>query len=264
MVAVLFMQTPPWQYVKSLAVMSVYSAYEEQTGLLSESGLAIRMPGGSSTDGPDWYPFVMTFNGGRGLANYAGKNISSTILYNFGAYLPFKASSLYLDPESDYYNSFYGAYVVRDLDGGVFGFDGAGNPVVDEIEKIPAYDMKVLVLSSIGCDDPVFESEVLKSWQQDMLGFDDWFVYDASIVTNGAYHRFEKDYRAYIQYGYPKDPDDLAYPPLDFETVGMAGRVYGRYFPEVDASIFFYIIARDDAMIEETEKTFIMKSKIEW
>lgn len=260
----LFLQTPQWHYAKSLIIMGAYSAYEAQTGLLEKAGLDLYMPGGSATPARDWYPFVMTFNGGPGLAAYVGKDIDATILYNFGAWHPAEATTHYLDPESPYYNSFYGAYVVRDKAGGSFGFDAAGEPVAEDIAKIPAYDMKVLVFSSIGCPAPVFTTVPTNSWRQAMLGYDGWFVFDADIRTNGAYHRYDGPHRAYIQYGFPKEPEKLAAPPEDFAPMDMQGRIYGKYFEEAGVSVFFYIIAGSQALIEETETQFILASRLEF
>lgn len=96
---------------RSVAVMSVYSRMNGRGSLTAEKGLRIRMPGGLSTLKKDWYPFVMTFEAGTDFGRAAGcPGARLTILYNFGAFGLQGRSSLY-DPDSPYFNSFYGAYL---------------------------------------------------------------------------------------------------------------------------------------------------------
>lgn len=256
----LLMQTPLWHMIKSYTIMLVYSTYEEQQSFLKEAGVSIDMPGGQTTKEQDWYPFVMTFNTSEGLSRYMKRDLEATILYNFGAYLPFSGSSLYLDPTSIYYNGFYGAYAVKDKQGGAFGYDDKGDPIITDMAMVPEYDMKKLVLESIGCSDPQFSYKVTDQFRRSLVGYEDWFVFDADIRTNGSYHRYQENHMAYIQYGQPLV--DLVPIEEDFELIDMKGRIYSRYFPEIETTIFFYIIVTSQELLETTEKDFILESRL--
>ena len=42
----------------------------------------------------------------------------------------------------------------------------------------------------------------------------------------------------------------------------MKGRVYAKYFPEKDVSIFMYVLTADEAELERTDSELLSKSKI--
>lgn len=254
----LYTQTPSFQWLKSIAVMSVYSTYEARHSVLHDEGVKIKIPGGLTTMTKDWYPFVITFNDDRGFSRYTGRDLRMTVLYNF-AYFPFwRGYSAYYDTSSPYYNSFYGAYAVKTSDGDPFGFSG-GVANVDEMGMVPTFDMERLVLVSIGEPNPEFSYEVTRFEGAELLGQDDWQVFDADMLVSGSMHTYQEDYRAYIQYGRPPASDEAI---IDYEVVPMVGRIYGKYYQEKDMSIFFYCIATSLEVIEEWEETIMAHSEV--
>ena len=144
-----FCLSPLFPFVRSLAVMRVYSALQERDSLEAETGLWIRMPGGTATPEKDWYPFVMTFNADGSFSRYCGRPSRLTILYNFGAFDYAKGASNLFNEASPYYNSFYGAYMVRQ-EGRSFGFEAGGEPSAEEIQLAPRFDFFRLVLADFG------------------------------------------------------------------------------------------------------------------
>lgn len=259
LLVVIFYLSPIFPFVKSVTVMSVYSLSEKSNSLLDSEEIKLKMPGGLSTLKKDWYPFVMVFNDSYGFSRYIGRDVELTILYNFGAFDYLKGHSTYYDTESDFHNAFYGAYVTK-TDERPFGFELDGTPNYEEMALVPEYDMRVLVLESIGCENPQFEWELTDMKPVDsFIGYSDWYVMNAIIRTNSPVHQQVEDFMAYIQYGEPpKDATD------NFPLVEMQGRVYAKYFEEHGVSIFFYVIAPDEVAIETCDKEFLQESKLKF
>ena len=88
-------------------------------------------------------------------------------------------------------------------------------------------------------------------------GYDGWTRVDADMVVNGVLHRAEEDYRNYIQYGRPKYEAEE-----NFAPVSMKGRIYARYFEEQDVSIYFYIMARNEEVLESCDRDILSESVI--
>lgn len=254
----IFVMSPLFQYVKSFTVMSIYSKYEQSYSLLKKEKIKIDMKGGFSTLQKDWYPFVMTFNIDEGFSDYIGKEVQLSILYNFGAFEYLNGASTYYNPESPFFNAFYGAYVAKGSDF-AFGYKEDGTPDFEEMALVPEYDLRVLVLNSIGCEDPIFDFKLDAAYKIDeFLGYPDWDVMEASITTQSPMHKVEEDYQAYIQYGKPSKE----YKGEDFPNVQVKGKIYSRYFKEKGCSIFLYVIAPNESALVKCDEDFLKKTKI--
>lgn len=257
LVIALFAVSPLYPYVKSLAAMKVYSYINEKESLMDEKGIQIQIPGGNATKDKDWYPFVMTYNADAQFQSFTGdRDARLTIMYNFPAFDMRKGCSLIYDETSPYYNGFYGAYAAD----GKFGFDENGNFNTDEASIVPKFDMQKLVLEDMGMP----RSQSVFEWSLDEVkeninyaGYDGWTRVDAEMVVNGVLHRAEEDYRNYIQYGRPKYEAEE-----NFAPVSMKGRIYARYFEEQDVSIYFYIMARNEEVLESCDRDILSESVI--
>jgi hypothetical protein len=244
-------------FIRSVVVMFAYSHYEEHTSLLADEEITINMPGGLSTIEKDWYPFVMTFNVDEGFSSYIGRELRISILYNFGAFEQLKGASSYYNPDSDFFNAFYGAYVIQD-ESKAFGYNSDGTPDYEEMALVPKYDMSVLVLKSIGCDEPTFEYTIDKAYHVEaFIGYSDWDVFEATLTTNSPVHELTTNYQAYIQYG---KPPTAYFSGENFPIVNVKGKIYGRYFEEEGVSIFFYVIAPTEGAIKQCDESFLKTS----
>lgn len=258
-IIVLFAVSPLFPYVKSLAVMKVYSHINEKESLTAEKGIDINIPGGSFTGEKDWYPFVMTYNADKEFQAFTGDSkVRLTIMYNFPAFDLSRGCSVIYDDSSPYYNGFYGAYAAE----GTFGFNEDGSFNTEEASVVPRFDMQKLVLEDMGMprSKSVFEWQI-EDLQKDVIyaGCGGWTRVDADMVVNGVLHKEDGFYRNYIQYGHPKyDAAD------DFAPVSMKGRIYARYFEEQDVSIYFYIMARNEEVIEKCDSAILSHSSIEY
>ena len=254
-----FCLSPLFPFVRSLAVMRVYSALQERDSLEAETGLWIRMPGGTATPEKDWYPFVMTFNADGSFSRYCGRPSRLTILYNFGAFDYAKGASNLFNEASPYYNSFYGAYMVRQ-DGRSFGFEAGGEPSAEEIQLAPRFDFFRLVLADFGLKeaDGTFEWTITGQTPAETAGLDGWTRIDAQLRVSGVNHVPDGFVTSYLQYGSPQWDCETPFAPVD-----MQGRVYARYFPEEDVSVFLYVLTADETVLERCDKDILSKTVID-
>lgn len=261
-----FIRLPLSNYPVSLAVMKIYSGIHEQGSIMEEKGIDLYIPGGSAAKEKNWYPFVMTFNADEGFRRFTGEpDLKLTILYNFPAFDLWKGCSMVYDTASPYYNGFYGAYLVcRGEDVAVpYGFlpDGSLDP--EAAAKVPQFDFQKLVLRDFGIktDALVFEWEIAKiQTKVTYLGIDGWTRADARLTVNGMQHRKEDFRRSYLQYGPPGYPLPDIQPDADFAPVHMIGRLYGRYFQEWNTSIFFYVLASNQEVLEDCDRNILSHS----
>ena len=258
---ILFVLSPVFPFVRSLAVMSVYSGIHRQESLMKQEGIRLKIPGGLSTGEADWYPFVMTFNASEPFQRFIqDPSVKLTILYNFPAFSMKKGCSRLFDTASPYYNSFYGAYLVQREDSGAFGFTD-GKLDLDQTAVVPRFDFWELVLDDFGLPDgdKQFDWQVVELTENvSYLGYDGWSRVEVDLTVNGAAHRDQGFVQSYLQYGAP------AFPVTEeFEPVPMKGLVYGRYFEEWNTSIFFYVLATTEEMAEKCDEEILSRSVLE-
>ena len=275
-----FVISPYSRYALSLSVMSVYSKICEQESILKEKGMELEIPGGCEAEKPDWYPFVMTFNPGQSaIENYLGEKGSRlTILYNFPAFdLRWgKGCSRLYDDTSPYYNGFYGAYILSGDDesqqekrsekavSAVSEKTITAEPnqqrLIKLIGKITQFDYQRLVIGDfpIDSDQEIFQWKIQQIKKKtSVAGSDGWLRIDADMLVNGALHQRKSFVRSYLQYGSPKY--DVM---TDFAPVEMKGRVYAKYLEEQDVTVFFYVLARTDEVLENCDRTMLQTAHL--
>ncbi len=240
--------------------MSVYDHVQRQGSLLEECD--IQIPGGEATRADDWYPLVMNFSDDAGFSSYIGEPARLTILYSFPSYDLGRGCSRLYDPDSPYYSSFYGAYLVRLESGEAFGFDEDGRPDAARITAVPVFDYQYLVLDDFGLShqDMVFEYSVTEIEDDAVFaGEDGWTIIHTDLVLNGAAHLNEGFVRPYLQYGSPgfELPEEGAFAPVQ-----MHGILVGKYLPDKDMAIFFYVMAADEQAAQETLDLILSNSVI--
>jgi hypothetical protein len=132
----------------------------------------------------------------------------------------------------------------------------------------------------------VFQWQVTDTQENvDYAGIGGWTRVDALLTVNGVLHEKEGFHQSYLQYGAPAyrlaakgssgaeeaDEEETAEEGtsnhLDvaeeaFAPVDMVGRIYGRYFPEWSTSVFFYVLASDEEVLENCDRDILSKSVI--
>ena len=244
--------SPLGAYGISLGAMSVYSRMEAEDSYMAQKGVQIQI-----SSGEGWYPFVMTFNADSGFRGFSGGQADRlTIMYNFPEFDLKRGCSRIYDDSSPYYSSFYGAYCVE----GDYGFDESGSLNVEEAGKLPEYDYTRLVLQDLGlpAERQLFDWETDEVYEDvKMAGYDGWYAVDAEILASGVLHNKKTFLRNYIQYGSPGYGTEE-----DFAPVELFGRVYGKYFEELDVSIYFYVISADREVLDDCDENILQKSEI--
>jgi hypothetical protein len=261
--AVILLLSPICASVRSYLVMLPYSRMHKRDSVLNKNRITFHIPGGSSTSKADWYPFVITFNDNRGLSSYLGESVEFTVLYSFGHFQLREGTSSYYNPESPYYSSFYGGYIVKPAEENrKFGFLEDGTVHTEELAKVPEYDQKHLVLSSLGCprQQRVFQEEIISThYNVDYAGCQSWVQMDSNIRTNSPVHAYRRFQQGYLQYGKPMGR--LHYKE-DFPVIDLKGRVYVRYFEELQATIVLYAMAPSWETIEQVDREILSKAEI--
>ena len=191
--------------------------------------------------------------------------ISATILYNFGSFSGGR-SRLY-DSDSPYEMAYYGAYAVsREGSEVPFGFTEAGKLDESELAMIPLYDLETLVLRGLGCPREGAKTEITSIEEtrvaEDVSQRGDfplagWIRLDTRIKTRSVVHAKNGWNQNDLQYGSPPKTVEEDFPPLV-----LKGRIYVRYFPEWESTVFLYVFAKNDALIEETDTQFLQQVKI--
>lgn len=245
-----------FSYIVSIFFMRVYTDYNDMTSIMYKNSFYIDMLGGLNTREKDWFPFVMTFND-HNISKNINEDIDISILYNFGAFE--NGRSNFYNKNSDYFSSFYGAYIIQCKNRSqIFGFQG-DNIDTDAIMKITKYDLQELVLESLGCQNVDVSFKIDNIYKNiAYLSSNNWIRIDSTIISVSPLHKFKKNRLAYIQYGKPP----LHYLGEDFVREELVGRVYCKYFNEYKCTILLYIIAPSISVIEKTDLNILSKTVI--
>lgn len=248
---------PPFATLRSMAVMSVYSAYCSADSLEKQEGFRLKIPGGMATGERDWYPLVLFYDASEEFSGRTAANTRLNIYYNFPAYSIWEGSSWLYDPDSPYYTGFYGAYAVQSDQ--VYGFDEQGRIDLEQVAEVLRFDLFDLVLDDFGLNprEEVFEWQAESPRRISYAGRDGWSSVDARVRVNGAGHSPDQFRVSYLQYGYPSETTE------EFAPVTLYGRLIGQYFAEWNTSIFFYILAPDRQVLENCDRRILSASRLE-
>ena len=263
LLVVVLLFSPVCALIRSCFIMFPYSYIHQKDSVLHKNKIIFNIPGGFSTKKPDWYPFMITFNDNEGLSAYLGEPVEFTVLYNFGHFQPKEGSSSYYNPQSPYYSSFYGGYIVKpEAVNRKFGFHDDNTIHTEELAKIPEFDQLHLVLSSLGCpaDKKVFKENILSiQYEVNYAGYHDWIRIDSEIETNSPVHGYQGFQPGYLQYGKPMGR--FLYDE-DFPVIQLKGRVYVRYSEEFQATMVLYAMSPSWEIIDEVDREMLSKTEI--
>ncbi|MEI3238815.1 MAG: hypothetical protein V8S32_01915 [Lachnospiraceae bacterium] len=173
-------------FLRSMFFLSAWEQLQDMETFRNGNILPIRVqiPGGWNTLEDDWFPLVSTFRADELFQEWSGEEgIELTILYNFPSFSTASnqdsggCCSHLFDPASGYYNSFYGAYIVRRADGSPYGFtlpeskdtDAKSSdikvsdalPIINmkEAALLPYFDYQMLVFRGFGLSTDDFRFE---------------------------------------------------------------------------------------------------------
>lgn len=296
----LFVASPFSKLFVSMSVMSVYSNMHEKESITAQRGIEVNIPNGDGwypfvmTFNPS-RSSVCAFLNREAYTNVSMKKNKSedngryddlelSIMYNFPEFdlSRGKGCSRLYDKKSPYYNSFYGAYAAalskksesKYETKGVFGSEGIteripfgfnadGSINTAEIGAVAKYDFQKPVLGDFG----IKPSELVFEWTEtgiynevEFLGEDGWQRVDADLTVNGVSHCKKGFAQSYLQYGTPNYDSNKKDEP--FIPIKMKGRIYAKYLPKQDISLFFYIVAADEDVLESCDSDILSRSVI--
>ena len=128
-----------------------------------------------------------------------------------------------------------------------------------EAALLPYFDYQMLVFRGFGLstDDFRFEWTVNDlNAPVSYLGIGGWTRIQAELTVSGASHCAVNDFRPYLPYG---TPNDTAQP---FSVTQMYGCLYGRYFPELQVTLFLYAVASDPDCVRRCDQYLLSRSRI--
>lgn len=259
LIIIIFFTLPLSKEFISYTVTGINNAYHSFDSLANEQDFSIDIPGGNHAKELDWYPFMSTYNAHENYSFYTGEDLELTVLYNFGSFISGKGRSRIYDGNSEYYSSYYGAYLVKDLDleNGLYLYNDDGSINLEELNDLIYYDYVVLVLKGLGAGvtDIVFDVEIDKIGQVELHG-EEWIRLDADFIASGVAHR-KTDFRLmYLQLGNPKE-----HTGIDFEAIELHGRLFIRYYEDGNTTVCMYVISPSLDLIDETEKELLRDTK---
>ncbi|MTI67689.1 MAG: hypothetical protein FH753_13970 [Firmicutes bacterium] len=262
-IIIALLNTNIYYTLRSYLIMYPYSRLKKSESLINKYDIKLKIPSGSYTKKKDWYPFMLYHNDYKGFSNYLNKDLSLTVVYNFGHFDLLEGFSSYYNENSPYYNAFYGAYIIRNNKNSENGFGFLDNGKIDTLEmgQLPKYDQTHLVLPSLGCPikDATFENTIKKiEYNVNYVNIPNWTKVNSIIKTNSPIHKYQSKQKGYIQYGI----FNKSYNGENFPKMILKGRIYAKYFEEYNLTIVLYMIAKDEKVLNKLDKNILSKSII--
>ena len=211
---------------------------------LRSRGLKIRIP----VERGGWIRTTLTADLGPALSEATGYQLEAAAHSHFGGFNLSGVYSDFINPDSDYYQAWVGAYVVFAVAGRRhFGFDDEGRPLQQDVLDVLEADQR-LVLGGAGCPHSFSTGRRVRllddlSATQVESGGATWWRLEGKADTWSAYHRGTAaagQGRSEAVYG--RVPGDAPHPVDDFHPLTYTGSFWQRYVPEWQATIAkFYI-----------------------
>ena len=152
------------------------------------------------------------------------------VIFSIGDFPQSTDCSNYFNPNSPWYNVFYGAYgITSHKPGGTpWGYRADGSTDVDEMLQVPFIDYNFLTAGELGCppDKMAFSVQSVASSKQGQ-----WDVAECRVTIPSGLHRrsaaVKPNLTYYAVFGFP-DPSFLVGGRADYEPVPMHGVMHFR------------------------------------
>jgi hypothetical protein len=195
-----------------------------------------------------WTRLTLKADLSASLSEVVGYPVEAAAYSHYGGFNLSRVYSDFVNPDSDYYQAWIGAYVVFDGEGREhFGFDDEGRPVQQEALDVLEADQQ-LVLDGAGCPQRFPDGRLVRlvgemTAMEADLGGERWWRLDGVAETWSAYHRGSSPAGHWrFEAGHGRVPDGAPHPVDDFHPLTYAGSFWMRYFPQWQATCAkFYI-----------------------
>lgn len=244
-------------HIKSIGARKLAAAVGDP---LRKRGLKIRF----LIEGGGWIRTTLTADLGPTLSEVVGYPLEAAAHSHFGGFNLSQVYSDFVNPDSDYYQAWVGAYVVFDSEERRhFGFDDEGQPLQQDALDVLEADQR-LVLGGAGCPHTFSDGRRVRllgdlSASQAERGGATWWKLEGKADTWSSYHRGTAAAghgRSELVHG--RVPGDAPHPVDDFHPLTYTGSFWQRYVPEWQATIAkFYIwptyVTRDGRNVAGSE-----------
>lgn len=222
-------------YLVSLIAMSINNRNN-----IMRSGLEIELSDLSiAKPSRGWYPIINVF-ADKTFSDYIHKDVELLIYYTFGDFE--KGSSTIFDPNSKYFSSFFGCYVIGQNEPGFYGFESDGSLDLNAILQVPKYDYDFLVAEPLGLEaKDILTDYIIKSI--DLV--DGIYYVQFDFKTNSLYHQYKSFNLNYLQYGLPyiRSGQD------DFFPIDMSGKLKITTYNKSITLIYFLFSSDSDIIL---------------
>jgi hypothetical protein len=158
------------------------------------------------------------------------RTIDLVVIFSIGDFPSSLRCSNYFNPNSPWYNVFYGAYGIKSYkpDGSAWGFHPDGSANFDELIQVPFTDYNFLTAGELGCppDKMCFEAgpPTLSKWGQ-------WEMADCTATIPSGLHHLNDAVKPNLEYyavfGRPEE-SFLVGGRQSYEPVQMHGKMFWR------------------------------------
>ena len=244
-------------HLKSVGARKLAAAVSDP---LRKRGLKIRIP----IEQGGWIRTTLTADLGPTLSEVVGYPLEAAAHSHFGGFNLSRVYSDFVNPDSDYYQAWVGAYVVFDGDGRRhFGFDDEGRPLQQDTLDVLEADQR-LVLGGAGCPHSFSDGRRVRllgdlSAAQAESDGATWWRLDGKADTWSAYHRGTAAAgRAGSEAVNGRVPGDARHAVDDYHPLTYTGSFWQLYVPEWQATIAkFYIcpsyVTRDGSEVASSQ-----------
>lgn len=199
--------------------------------------------------GSAWITPTLHVDIGDSLSEVVGYRIECTAFSRFAGLRMSNLHSDFVNPDSEYYQAWVGAYYVFDGDNRQhYGFDDNGDVVPLEALNLVEADQR-MALGDMGCPHWFPDGRRLKlkgELATTVVERSDgqWYRCDGKVDTWSGYHRGKSPLaRAPMYWGSGIWPKDAPHPVDDYHPLTYTGAVWLRYRPEWHATTgLFYVI----------------------
>ncbi|MDP3386571.1 MAG: hypothetical protein Q8S24_05010 [Eubacteriales bacterium] len=222
-------------YLVSLVAMSLNNKIN-----VMQSGLGVQLSDLNLVKPPgDWYPLINAYMDTT-FSDYIKEDVDLLIYYSYGDYK--RGSSTIFDPYSQYFNSFFGCYVIRQNESGFYGFKDDGSLDLEAILQIPKYDYDYLVVGSLGLK----RNDRITDYTTDSISLaDESYYVEFTIETNSLYHQYRQFNLNYLPYGYPH----ISNGQQDFYPIEMSGKFKITKYNK-NITLIYYMFSPNQDMVK--------------
>jgi hypothetical protein len=237
---------PLWLNRRFFTSKAMLTAAHALPNSAKKHGLEVDIP---IPAGSGWIKPTLHVDIGDALSEVLGYRIEATAFSHYGGFNLSKVHSDFVNPDSEYYQAWVGAYYVFDGDERKrYGFDDDGNLVTSEALDLVEADQR-MALGDFGCPNWFpdgrrlrLKGEMTASTAERSDGM--WWRTDGKVDTWSGYHRGKFPEGKLPHYwGSGVVPKDAPHPVDNYHPLTLMGAVFLRYRPEWAATCgMFYVI----------------------